>query len=66
MSLALYPAIKLENNQEKIKRSISRLTTGLNILAGATSGELAEGISLRADGKSNLKAVSTTQAGLTY
>ena len=64
MSLAVYPAIKLGNNQEKIKRSISRLTTGLNILAGATSGELAQGISLQAEGKSNLKVVSTTQVGL--
>ena len=64
MSLALYPAIKLGDNQEKIKRSISRLTTGLNILAGATSGEFAEGISLHAEGKSNQKVISTTNVGL--
>jgi len=64
MSLALYPAIKLGDNQEKIRRSISRLTTGLNILAGATSGDLAEGVSLHAEGKSNQKVVSTTKVGL--
>ena len=50
--------------KKRLRRSISRLTTGLNILAGATSGELAEGISLNADGKSNQKVVSTTQVGL--
>ena len=64
MSLALYPAIKLGENQEKIRRSISRLTTGLNILAGATSGEFAQGISLHAEGKSNQKVISTTNVGL--
>ena len=52
--------------KKRLERSISRLTTGLNILAGATSGELAEGISLNAEGKSNLKVVSTTQVGWTY
>ena len=64
MSLAIYPAIKLGENQEKIRRSISRLTTGLNILAGGTSGDFAEGLSLNAEGKSNQKVISTTKVGL--
>ena len=64
MSLAIYPAIKLGENQEKIRRSISRLTTGLNILAGGTSGDFAEGLSLKAEGKSNQKVISTTKVGL--
>ncbi len=64
MSLAFYPAIKLGENQEKIRRSISRLTTGLNILAGGTSGDFAEGITLNAEGKSNKKVVSTTNVGM--
>ena len=51
-------------NQEKIRRSISRLTTGLNILAGGTSGDFAEGLSLNAEGKSNQKVISTTKVGL--
>ncbi len=64
MSLALYPAIRLGQTEEKIRRSISRLTTGLNIIAGGTSGDFAQGITLNADGKSNKSVVSTTSVGL--
>ena len=64
MSLALYPAIKLGQTEEKIRRSISRLTTGLNILAGGTSGDFAQGIEFSKESKSNKAVVSTTQVGL--
>ena len=64
MSLALYPAIKLGQTEEKIRRSISRLTTGLNILAGGTSGDFAQGIEFSKEARSNKAVVSSTQVGL--
>ena len=64
MSLALYPAIKLGQTEEKVRRSISRLTTGLNILAGGTSGDFAQGIEFSKEARSNRAVVSSTQVGL--
>ena len=64
MSLALYPSIKLGATEQKIRRSISRLTTGLNILAGGTSGDFAQGIEFSKEARSNKAVVSTTQVGL--
>ena len=52
MSIALYPALKIGQTEEKIRRSISRLSTGLNILAGGTSGDFL-GIKLQAEGVPN-------------
>ncbi len=64
MSIALYPALKIGQTEEKIRRSISRLTTGLNILAGGTSGDFSQGIKLQAEGVSNKRVTSTTQVGM--
>ena len=64
MSLALYPAIKLGETSDKVRRSISRLTTGLNILAGSPAGEISQGVGLKAKGKSNQQVVSSTQVAL--
>ena len=47
MSLALYPAIKLGETSDKVRRSISRLTTGLNILAGSPAGDMSQGVDSR-------------------
>ena len=64
MSLALYPAIKLGETSDKVRRSISRLTTGLNILAGSPAGDMSQGGGLKAKGKSNQQVVSSTQVAL--
>ena len=64
MSLALYPAIKLGETSAKIRRSISRLTTGLNILAGSSAGDMSQGVGLKAKGKSNQQVVSSAQVAL--
>ena len=64
MSIALYPALKIGQTEEKIGRSISRLSTGLNILAGGTSGDFSQGIKLQAEGVSNKGVTSTTQVGM--
>ena len=64
MSLALYPAIKLGETSDKVRRSISRLTTGLNILAGSPAGDMSQGVGLKAKGKSNQQVVSSTQVAL--
>ena len=64
MSLALYPSIKLGETEQKIRRSISRLTTGLNILAGGTSGDFAQGIEYSKEARSNKAVVSSTQVGM--
>ena len=64
MSLALYPSIKLGQTEEKIRRSISRLTTGLNIIAGGTSGDFAQGIEYNKEAKSNKQVVSSANVGL--
>ena len=64
MSLALYPAIKLGETEERVRRSISRLTAGLNILAGGTSGDFAQGLELKKEAISNRKVVSSAEVGL--
>ena len=64
MSLALYPAIKLGETSAKVRRSISRLTTGLNIIAGSPAGDMSQGVGLNAKGKSNQQVVSSTQVAL--
>ena len=64
MSLALYPSIKLGETSDKVRRSISRLTTGLNVLAGGPVGNMSQGIGLNATGKSNEQVVSSTQVAL--
>ena len=61
MSLALYPAIKLGETSDKVRRSISRLTTGLNILAGSPAGDMSQGVGLNAKGKSKQQLFSSTQ-----
>ena len=45
MSLALYPSIQLGKTEQRIRESISRLSTGLKILGGG--GDFAQGIGLR-------------------
>ena len=56
MSLALYPSIRLGKTEQKIRESISRLSTGLNVLAGATGGDFAQatGLKLEANSYKNL------------
>ena len=64
MSLALYPAIKLGETSAKVRKSISRLATGLNILAGSPVGDMSQGVALNAKGKSNQQVVSSAQVAL--
>ena len=62
MSLALYPAIKLGKTEQKIRESISRLSTGLNILAGGPSGGLTQGLALKAEAAAHKQIASSTSA----
>ena len=56
MTLALYPAIQLGKTEQRIRESISRLSTGLNILGGG--GDLAQGIGLKTESKSYRRLAS--------
>ena len=62
MSLALYPAIKLGKTEQKIRESISRLSTGLNVLAGSASGDFAQGIALKTEAGAHKQVASATSA----
>ena len=62
MSLALYPAIKLGKTEQKIRESISRLSTGLNVLAGSASGDFAQGIALKTEAGAHKQVASSTSA----
>ena len=62
MSLALYPAIKLGKTEQKIRESISRLSTGLNVLAGSASGDFTQGIALKTEAGAHKQVASATSA----
>tara|TARA_B100000963_G_C22571880_1_gene646508 strand:- start:720 stop:1481 length:762 start_codon:yes stop_codon:yes gene_type:complete len=60
MSLALYPALKIGDTERKLRESISRITTGLNILGGS-GGAFAQGIGIKAEADSNHQVASTSK-----
>ena len=63
MSLALYPSIRLGKTEQKIRESISRLSTGLNVLAGATGGDFAQATGLKLEANSYGKLASAASVG---
>lgn len=61
MSLALYPSIQLGKTEQRIRESISRLSTGLKILGGG--GDFAQGIGLKTESVSYKKLASVANVG---
>ena len=61
MSLALYPSIQLGKTEQRIRESISRLSTGLKVLGGGA--DFAQGIGLEAESVSYKRLASVTNVG---
>ena len=60
MSLALYPSLKIGDTERKLRESISRITTGLNLLGGS-GGAFAQSVAIKAEAESHNQVVSTSK-----